>query len=158
MATQTNYLEEGQKRYNQIRQAENIGIERMKNAGFYDSAGNWTRAYTASDIAAYRATEEAKAKNTLRIATREAREMASQASQRANAISSSADALAHELVNPLANGKILLSPVGTNLYVRNYLLLTPDSNTSNVLNKPSISAPPAQTDSVSTKSSMPIQK
>jgi hypothetical protein len=158
LTLQTSSLEEGQKRYKQFLKEEQVEVERMNNAGFYDANGIWTRAYTPSDIAAYKQGQEAKAKHALSTAVSDARAIASLASQRANAIRSSASALANELVDPQAGGKILLSPVGTNLYVRNYLLLTPDSNHDNVPGQPSILPSAAQTNSAGVKSSIPIQR
>jgi len=133
-------LEQGQNRYNQIMQRQKIEVERMNRTGYnsgggIDQDGNpvtgWMPAYSPDYIAAYAERKAAQAANTLSMAQRDAAAMSSRAAQRSQNINESAASLAQQLANPQPSAGVQLSPVGTNLYVRNYILTPGSDNISN---------------------------
>ena len=116
---QTDVLAEGQKEYADIHQHEESESRSMSNEA-YQNGNIEIPVYGHDDIALFRQVQEREADSVLGTAERDSKAISSQATERANAIKNSAAALAQQLADSKASGGAKLSPLGTNLYVRNY--------------------------------------
>ncbi|HEY9775093.1 MAG TPA: hypothetical protein V6C81_15115 [Planktothrix sp.] len=117
-----NVLDTANGRISQLREEQRNQTMNMRNAYVRDEYGNMYPVYTEEQIQAASKKYDEKITIVQQESTEQATNVRNKASGAKDGLDAMADDLAHELTNTKAiPGTPKLSPVGTNLYIRNYV-------------------------------------
>lgn len=120
----TSYINSGEVRARVLRQEGQEAAERMRRSYYSDHNGHRTRIYTPEQIKAVEDGYERRAMAELESASQRSTLAQKEFLKRQDLLKQSAMNLQEQLLTkPSPADSIILAPQGTNLYVRNYLLV-----------------------------------